>query len=115
MESQACKKLISASKSRAIALANDPRLNALARSKVAFRPVELGSDTTAVYTASINGKSYAAFFNFTRKPAYITLDAQRAGIPASGRVVDLNRNICWDYCDTLSVALEPMDSAILEI
>lgn len=107
--------LIAASKARAKALATNPRLNAIARSKVAFRPVELSSDTTAVYTARINGTAYVAFFNFARQPACISLDAQRGGIPASGCAVDLNRDISWQYSSTLSVALEPMDSAILEI
>ena len=107
--------LIAASKARAKALATNPKLNAIARSKVAFRPVELSSDTTAVYTARINGTAYVAFFNFARQPACISLDAQRGGIPASGCAVDLNRDISWQYSSTLSVALEPMDSAILEI
>ena len=48
--------LIAASKARAKALATNPKLNAIARSKVAFRPVELSSDTTAVYTARINAQ-----------------------------------------------------------
>ena len=96
-------------------MADNPRLNALARSKVAFRPVELSSDTAAIYTALIDGKSYVACFNFARRPALLTLDAARGGIPASGQALDLNRDVCWQYQSVLNVALEPMDSAILEI
>lgn len=107
--------LITASKARAKLLASNPRLNALARSKVAFRPVELGSDTTAIYTADINGKNYVACFNFTHQPVLLVLEAKRGGIPASGHVLDLNRDTCWNYQSVLNIALEPMDSAILEI
>lgn len=91
------------------------KLNELARSKVAFRPVELGAETCPVYTAKIGGKYYAAFFNFRREPQTISLEAQRGGIPAIGKVTDLNRDIRWQYTSVLSVALEPMDSAIVEI
>ena len=91
------------------------KLNELARSKAAFRPVELGAETCPVYTAKIGGKYYAAFFNFRREPQTISLEAQRGGIPAAGKVTDLNRDIRWQYTSVLSVALEPMDSAIVEI
>ena len=45
----------------------------------------------------------------------VSLDYKRGAIPDSGYAVDLNRNIGWNYDHTLNVALEPMDSTILEI
>ena len=96
-------------------ITSNARLNRLAGSKVAFRPVELGAETCPIYTAKIGGKSYAAFFNFRREPQTISLEALRGGIPAAGRATDLNRDIEWTYSGVLSVALEPMDSAIIEI
>ena len=96
-------------------ITRNAKLNELARSKVAFRPVELGAETCPVYTAKIGGKYYAAFFNFRREPQTISLETQRGGIPAAGKATDLNRDIRWQYASVLSVALEPMDSAIIEI
>lgn len=108
-------RLIAESKMRAKKLATNAKLNALARSKVAFRPVELSADTAEAYTAHIAGKDYVAVFNFKRQPVCVSLDYKRGAIPDSGYAVDLNRNIGWNYDHTLNVALEPMDSTILEI
>ena len=85
--------LIGRSRKRAEELATNPALNAIARSKVAFRPVELSADTAAVYRADIDGKTYAAFFNFARTPGTLSLEAIRGSIPAAGRVKDLNRGV----------------------
>lgn len=109
------RELAEASVERVRTVTGNDRLNAIARSKVAFRPVELGGETSPVYTAKIDGKYYAAFFNFERRPATLELEALRGDIPAAGQVTDLNRGIQWKYSSVLSVALEPMDSAILEI
>lgn len=107
--------LADASIQRVREVTRNAKLNELARKKVAFRPVELGAETCPVYTAKINGKCYAAFFNFFREPQTISLEAHRGGIPATGRVKDLNRDIQWQYTSVLNVPLEPMDSAIVEI
>lgn len=99
---------------RAARIADNERLNAIAREGVSFRPVELKDGTGQVYTCQSNGKLRAAFFNYSSKPATVSVTANRGGWPQNGTVTDINRNITWQYDTVLSVALAPYDSAVLE-
>lgn len=103
------------SKARAWALANQPDINALARTGRAFTPVELRDNDHAVFTLQENGDWYVALFNFSGTPQTVCVDARRAGLPTSGVATDLNRGDSWPYDTGLSCALPPMDSAILKL
>ena len=103
-----------ATHARAARIADNDRLNAIAREGHSFRPVELKDGTAQVYTCKNNGKLRAAFFNYSDKPATVSMAATRAGWPMNGSVTDINRNITWQYDTVLSVALAPFDSAVLE-
>lgn len=103
------------SRERALALADNPGINALARLGKPFRPVELKGEDCEVYLLKDADKWYAALFHFGQTPHALTVPCCRVGLPRKGRVLDMNRNLCWRYCDELAVALAPMDSAILEI
>lgn len=105
---------IKATHARAARIADNERLNAIAREGVSFRPVELKDGTCQVYTCQSNGKLRAAFFNYSSKPATVSVTANRGGWPQNGTVTDINRNITWQYDTVLSVALAPYDSAVLE-
>ena len=98
---------------RVARIADQPAINAIARSGIAFRPVELTDEKMAVFTAVIEGQTHAAFFNFTAEPQTVRVSAIRAGLPQTGLVTDLNRNQTWRYADVLNVPLAPCDSAIL--
>ena len=103
------------SKARAWALANQPEINAVARIGRAFTPVELRDGDHAVFTLQADDVWYVALFNFRSTPMTVCVDALRAGLPAQGRVTDLNRGADWIYETGLSCALPPMDSAILRL
>ncbi|MDD5899087.1 MAG: hypothetical protein PUE14_11450 [Clostridia bacterium] len=105
---------IKAVHARAARIADNERLNAIAREGVAFRPVEIKDSTTQVYTSVNNGKRRAAFFNYSSEPATVSVTSSRANWPQKGTVTDINRNITWQYDTVLSVALAPYDSAVLE-
>ena len=105
---------IKAAHARAARIADNERLNAIAREGVSFRPVEIKDSTPQVYTCENNGKLRAAFFNYSSEPATVSMSASRAGWPQSGTVTDINRSISWKYDSVVSVALAPYDSAVLE-
>lgn len=105
---------IKAAHARAARIADNERLNAIAREGVSFRPVEIKDSTTQVYTCENNGKLRAAFFNYSSEPASISVTASRANWPQNGTVTDINRSITWQYDTVLTVALAPYDSAVLE-
>lgn len=105
---------IKAVHARAARIADNERLNAIAREGISFRPVEIKDSTTQVYTSENNGKLRAAFFNYSSEPATVSMTASRANWPQKATVTDINRCISWQYDTVLNVALAPFDSAILE-
>lgn len=88
-------------------IANNVRVNALSRTGITFRPVELEDGDTGAYSAVINGRLYAAVFNFSEQPICAVVDGARAGWPESGTVTDLERGAVWTYRSVLRIALAP--------
>ena len=103
------------SRRRAYQFTQNHQLNALARLGKSFEPIELRDGTSQVYFSKSNGKHYLAVFNFKNEPQTIVVEALRANLPCKGSALDLNRGITWKYSSMISTALEPYDSAILEI
>ena len=76
-------------KERTEKIAGNQAVNAVARSGAVFRPVDAaGSSACPVFTARIGGKNYAALFSWRNGEENVSVDLERAGLPA-GMYVDL--------------------------
>jgi len=74
---------------RALCFAGNPEINALARSRIAFRPVEFnGSSASHAFTAKIDGVPYLAIFAWQPEAEHIEVSLKRAGLPC-GHYLDL--------------------------
>lgn len=107
--------MIAAARQRTKVLANNPKLNELARWGRAFIPVELGSDTTPYYTLHHEGRCFAAIFNFSADRRTLGFSSVRGNLPERGRAINL-----WDGAETLydahfTAAIDGHDCAIFEI
>ncbi len=100
---------------RARMFATNPEVNAVARSRVAFRPVDFnGTSASRAFTAEIGGDVYAALFSWNMKGETVTVDLQRAGLPSgsyrdlwSGAVFDGNSGVLtWDAASCDAVLLK---------
>jgi len=95
---------------RALQFADQPELNELARSNVAFRPLTLNSLNNIFYT-----ERHLAVFNYEGKENIYEVDPTKIGFPKEGVLLDLNRNIRIEYSDRIHITLDPYDSAILKL
>ena len=69
-------------KERTKKIAGNPAVNAVARSGIVFRPVDAaGGSACPVYTARINGETYAAVFSWKEQGETVTVNLERAGLP----------------------------------
>ena len=99
---------------RTLKFATNRRINRIAASGIAFRPVEsAGGSSGHVFTAVIEGKQYVAVFNWNSEYAQIKCRCDRAGIP-NGTYTDLwtgkqSRTtegvLTWDFDSTGAVLL----------
>lgn len=96
-------------------LANNPKLNELARFGKAFTPVELGSDTASCYTLCYEDRYFAALFNFLAHCRTIGFSPARGGIPERGQATELHTGMQFLYDGCLEAALGGHDCAIFEI
>ena len=70
-----------AAQAKAIRYAGNPEVNALARSRVAFRPVDFHfSSASHAFTAEVDGASYLALFSWQPHRECIEVDLRRAGL-----------------------------------
>ena len=102
---------------RARLFATNSAVNAVARSRVAFRPVEVGDAyCSRAFTAQIGGKPYLALFSVKEHGEELCVDCVRAGIPEgtwrdlwTGRAIG-SRDGCltWsvDGCDAMLLVKE---------
>lgn len=107
--------IISHARERAGKLANDEAVNAIARLGKAFVPVELTDGTTPYYTLSCGGRYYAAIFNFSSRPARLSFDARRGGLPPAGSFADIHGGERTPYQERIGLVLEGRDAVILEV
>ncbi len=102
---------------RALKFACNEEVNAIARSRVAFRPsAPNGASSAHVYTAEIGGETYAAVFGWKLCPEEIVFSPEKAGLPRgtyrdlwSGKRFDLsNEDLNWrlDSCDAMLLKFE---------
>lgn len=70
-------------KERTEKIAGNPAVNAIARSGVVFRPVDAaGGSACPVFTARINGETYAALFSWKEGTQALSVDLKRSGLPS---------------------------------
>ncbi|MFD2611350.1 carbohydrate-binding protein [Paenibacillus gansuensis] len=101
-------------------LLTNPRINELALTGKAFRPVEGNTGTTSADTFVLNNgkEQYVAVFNLTRSAAVKTIDLARAGIALDDKdeITELWSNSPAAVTDgKLTVNLEPAQSVIYKI
>lgn len=77
-------------KERTIELSGNRGVNAVAASRVAFRPVEAGGTSAShAFAAEIDGKQYLALFSWKPGTETVTVDVKRAGLKAGIRYKEL--------------------------
>ena len=75
---------------RAVRYAGNPEINQIARSGIAFCPVEsAGASASQAYTGEINGKKYLAIFYWGTEKCVVSLALCRAGLPKRARIREL--------------------------
>lgn len=107
--------IIEHAQKRARAIANDPAANRIARIGKPFIPVELCDGTTPFYTLSHEGRYYAAIFNFSDKPATLSFDALRGGLPQKGCFADIHGGEKISYENRIGLTLDGWDAVLLEV
>lgn len=100
---------------RTIELANNPKLNEVARFHEAFKPAYLTDGTTNVYYLHHEGRNFVALFNFDGETKEISVPAMHVGMKENGTLLNLNNGKTSDYHGTISAMLGAYDSAIIEI
>ncbi|MBR5755393.1 MAG: hypothetical protein IKX97_06220, partial [Erysipelotrichaceae bacterium] len=100
-------------KERTLKLANNIKLNELARLNKAFRPLTL-SDTSNVYYLNDNN-DYLAVFNFGDKMQTFDIDPAKINVRKKGTLLNLNTNKRSAYQKIIKVDLKPYDSAIFKV
>ena len=106
-----------AARAKALRYAGNPEVNALARSRVAFRPVDFHfSSASHAFTAEIDGEHYLAVFAWQSHPERIETDLDRAGTGKgiyrdlwTGKTFDLSGGkLIWEPegCDALLLKKE---------
>ncbi len=106
--------IIEQSKARAIQLANNPKLNEVAKLKKSFVPVKM-NDTSEVYFLNHNDKTYIAVFNLESHKRDFKILPTEINAPNSGVLQALNYKAQSSYKDVITITLEGNDSVILEL
>lgn len=106
---------IARTRERTRELANNPKLNEIARFGKAFVPAYLRSDTTNVYFLHHQGRSFVALFNFDSERRTVSVPAAVVKARQAGEAENLNNGQRFAYDGEISVTLEGFDSAVLEL
>ncbi|MDO4292449.1 MAG: hypothetical protein Q4C65_04365 [Eubacteriales bacterium] len=109
------KEIIENARDRARRIANDEAVNRIARLGKAFVPVELRDGTTPFYTLCLEGRFYAAVFNFSDQKAELSFEACRGGLPQTGSFADIHGGEKIPYSGKIRVTLEGWDAVLLEV
>ena len=100
-------------KERAIRYAANKKVNEIAASRVAFRPVDFGGTSASkIYQAEINGEKYIAVFHWENEKVMLHIPTQEFGIAENSCLTDLwtdqkfavaNGEFTWEAegCDCL--------------
>ena len=100
---------------RTIELANNEKLNEIARFHKAFTPAYLTDGTTNVYYLHHNGRNFVALFNFDGEEKEVSVPAAVVGMKEEGELYNVNSGRTANYCGNISETLGAYDSAIIEI
>ncbi len=100
---------------RTIELANNPKLNEIARFHKAFVPAYMGDGTTNVYFLHHDGRHFVALFNFEGEEREVSVPAEKVGMSNVGTAYNVNANTERNYENVISETLGAYDSCILEI
>ena len=99
---------------RTVRIAGNPEVNTIARSGVVFRPADsAGGSASPVYTAEIEGTTYAALFSWKGHEETVCIPLERAGLPEgsytdlwTGRKIQAENGIlCWHTAGTDALLL----------
>lgn len=99
---------------RALELANNPEINRIARLGIAFRPLDLKSDTADLYYLHHDGSVYVAIFNFDSQEKEMMVPLERVGAPKAGNVSHLWSGKMDNYNGNLSVRMQGYDCDLLK-
>ena len=91
-------------------LANNKKLNELARLNKAFKPLTL-SNTSNVYYY----KDYVAIFNFENKTNSFSINPKDIKFKKDGTLLNLNNNKKINYTKVIDIKLQAYDSVILKL
>ncbi len=106
---------IAEAKRRTIELANNEKLNEIARFHKAFVPAYLCDGTTNVYFLHHNDRHFVALFNFDGEERRVSVPAEKVGMNNIGTMYNVNNGEEKEYDNEISVLLGAYDSCILEI
>ena len=104
-------------KERALRIAGNPAVNAVARSGEVFRPVEsAGGSASHAYAACVDGVPHAALFAWDECPETVCLCLERAGLPegeyedlwTGRRVRSENGRVVWSFDGTDAALLKKL-------
>lgn len=100
---------------RTIELANNEKLNEIARFHKAFTPAYLTDGTTNVYFLHHNDRHFVALFNFDGEDKKISVPADKVGMNNIGTLYNVNQGMEREYEGEISEVLGAYDSCILEV
>lgn len=106
---------VSKARNRVPAIANNDRLNAVARIGKPFIPAYLRSDTCNVYFLAHEDRRLVALFNFGGERTLVSVPARDVKMPESGVAESLDDGTRFAYSGSIGVELNGYDSVILEI
>ncbi len=100
---------------RARMFATNPEVNAVARSRVSFRPVDFnGTEAAHAFTGSVNGEEYLAVFSWNMAGEDIAIDLTRAGLPETTYRDLWSGKTCESRNGILSWHAESCDAILLK-
>ncbi len=101
-------------KQRTIRLANNERLNKIARLNKAFLPLSFKEDNY-IYFLYHDGRTYGAVFNFENEIKTYKLDPKSFNFNSLGILFDLNNSTSTIFNGYIQITLDRYDSIIFEL
>ncbi len=101
-------------KQRVKDIANNEKLNEIARKHKAFMPLTMAS-TSNIYYLNEEETTYLAVFNFDNKVKNFTIFASDINAKAEGKAYNVNTDKTYSYRNKMTIQLDSYDSVILEL
>ncbi len=106
---------INEARRRTIELANNEKINEVARFHEAFKPAYLYDGTINVYYLHHNDRHFVALFNFEGEEKIVSVPASLVGMKNEGIKLNLNNGKEEKYSELIQEKLGAYDSAIIEV